>query len=78
MHHASGNRLVGQPVCLWIQKFSIDHVVYILDRVWLAVLDKEDKNVCMWQPTLLKLNDIDFCNRASQNMLLMNVIDQFL
>ncbi len=58
MHHASGNHLVVQPVCLWIWKFSIDHTVYILDCVWLAVFDKEDENVCMWQPMLLKLNDI--------------------
>jgi hypothetical protein len=28
----------------------------------------------MWQPTLLKFNDIDSYNRASQNMLLVNVI----
>jgi hypothetical protein len=27
---------------------------------------------------LLKLNDIDSCNRASQNMVLVNVIDQLL
>jgi hypothetical protein len=51
---------------------------YILDRVWLAVFGKEDDNVCMWQPTLLKLNDIDSRNRASQNMVLVNVIDQLL
>jgi hypothetical protein len=44
--------------------------------VWLVVFGKENENVCMRQPTLLKLNDIDSCNRASQNMLLMNVIDQ--
>ncbi len=78
MHHASGNRLVGQPVCLWIQKFSTDHAVYILDHVWIVVFDKEDEIVCMRQPTLLKLNDIDSHNRASQNMLLVNVIDQLL
>ncbi len=30
----------------------------------------------MWQPTLLKLNDIDSHNRAPQNMFSMNVIDQ--
>jgi hypothetical protein len=78
MHHASGNRLVGQPVCFWIRKFSTDHAVYILDRVWLVVFDKEDENVCMQQPTLLKFNDIDSRNRASQNMLLVNVIDQLL
>ncbi len=32
----------------------------------------------MRQPTLLKLNDIDSYNRASKNMLLVNVIDQLL
>ncbi len=32
----------------------------------------------MRQPTLLKLNDIDSRNRASQNMILVNVIDQLL
>ncbi len=32
----------------------------------------------MWQPTLLKFNYIDFRNRASQNMVLVNVIDQLL
>jgi len=78
MHHASGNHLVGQPICLWIQKFNTDHAVYILDRVWLAIFDKEDENVCMRQPTFLKFNDIDSCNRASQNMFLVNVIDQLL
>jgi len=46
--------------------------------VWLAVFGKEDENVCMQQPTLLKFNDIDSRNRASQNMLLVNVIDQLL
>ncbi len=46
--------------------------------MWLAVFDKEDENVCMRQPTLLKLNDIDSRNRASQNMGLVNVIDQLL
>ncbi len=30
----------------------------------------------MRQPTLLKFNDIDSRNRASQNMLLMNIVDQ--
>jgi hypothetical protein len=69
---------MGQPVCLWIQKFSIDHVVYILDHVWFAIFGKEDENVCMRQLTLLKLNDIDSRNHASQNMLLVNVIDQLL
>jgi hypothetical protein len=78
MHHASGNRLVGQPICLWIQKFNTEHAVYILDRVWLVVFGKEDENECMRQPTLLKLNDIDSRNRASQNMLLVNVIYQLL
>jgi len=78
MHHAFGNHLVGQSVCFLIQKFSTDHVVYILNRVWLVVFDKEDENVCMWQPTLLKLNDIDSLNHVFQNILLMNVIDQFL
>ncbi len=78
MHHASGNHFVGQPIYLWIQKFSTDHAVYILDRVWLAIFDKEDENVCMWQPTLLKFNDIESRNHASQNMLLVNVIDQLL
>jgi hypothetical protein len=53
MHCASGNRFVGQPVCLWIRKFSIDHMVYILNDVWLAIFGKEDENVCMRQPTLL-------------------------
>ncbi len=47
MHHAHGNRLVGQLVCLWIRKFSINHAIYILDRVWLEVFGKEDENVCM-------------------------------
>ncbi len=46
--------------------------------MWLVVFGKEDENVCMRQPTLLKLNDIDSHNRASQNMLLMNVTDQVL
>jgi hypothetical protein len=46
--------------------------------VWLAIFDKEDENVCMRQPTLLKFNDIDSYNRASQNMVLVNVIDQLL
>jgi hypothetical protein len=78
MRHAFGNSLMGQPVCFWIRKFSTDHVVYILDRVWLVVFDKEDENVCMRHPTLLKLNDIDSCNRASQNMFIVNVIDQLL
>jgi hypothetical protein len=32
----------------------------------------------MRQPTLLKLNNIDSRNRVSQNMLLVNVIDQLL
>ncbi len=32
----------------------------------------------MRQPTLLKFNNIDSHNRASQNMLLVNVIDQLL
>jgi hypothetical protein len=53
-------------------------VVYILNYVWLAVFSKKDENVCMQQPTLLKLNDINSNNRASQNMFLMNVIDQLL
>ncbi len=44
--------------------------------MWLVVFGKEDENVCMWQPTLLKFNDTDSCNRASQNILLVNVIDQ--
>ncbi len=78
MRHASSNHLVGQLVCLWIWKFNTDHTVYILDHVWLVVFDKEDENVCMRQPMLLKFNDIDSHNRASQNMLLMNVIDQLL
>jgi len=78
MHHAFGNQLVGQPVCLWIYKFNTDHVVYIFDRVWLEVFGKEDENVCMRQPTLLTLDDIDSRNCASQNMLLVNVIDQLL
>jgi hypothetical protein len=76
MHHAFGNHLVGQPICLWIRKFNTDHVVYIFNRVWLVVFGKEDENVCMRQPMLLKLNDIDSRNRVSQNILLMNVIDQ--
>ncbi len=78
MHHASGNHLVGQPICLWIRKFNTNHAIYILDKVWLAVFSKEDENVCMRQPTLLKLNDIDSHNHASKNMLLVNVIDQLL
>ncbi len=53
-------------------------MVYVLDRVWLAVFDKEVENVCMQQPTLLKFNDIDSCNRVSQNMLLVNVVNKFL
>ncbi len=65
MHHASSNRLVAQLVYLWILKFSIDHAVYILDHVWLTIFGKEDENVCMWQPTLLTLNDIDSHNHAS-------------
>ncbi len=47
MHHAFGNRLVGQLVCFLIRKFSTDHAVYILDHVWLIVFGKEDENVCM-------------------------------
>ncbi len=47
MHHAFGNRFVGQPVCLWIRKFNIDHAVYIFDRVWFVVFGNEDENVCM-------------------------------
>jgi hypothetical protein len=43
-----------------------------------CIFGKENEIVCMWQPTLLKFNDIDSRNRASQNMLLVNVIDQFL
>jgi len=78
MHGASGNRLLGQPICLWIQKFSTNNAVYILNCVWLVVFGKEDENVCMQQPTFLTLNDIDSHNRASQNMLLVNVIDQLL
>jgi hypothetical protein len=78
MHHASGNRLVGQLVCFLTQKFSTDHAVYILNHVWLVVFDKEDENVCMQQPTFLKFNDIDSCNCVSQNMVLVNVIDQLL
>ncbi len=53
-------------------------MVYILNRVWLAVFGKKDENVCMRQPTLLKLNDIDSHNRAFQNMVLVNIIDQLL
>jgi hypothetical protein len=78
MDHASGNCLMGQLICLWIQKFNIDHAVYILDCVWLIVFGKEDENVCMWQPTLLKLNDIYSHNHASHNMFFVNVIDQLL
>ncbi len=47
MYHAFGNSLVGQPICFWIRKFSTDHAVYILDRVWLVVFGKENENVCM-------------------------------
>ncbi len=65
MHHAYGNHFVGQHVCLWIWKFSTDHAVYILDRVWLEIFGKENENVCMRQPTYLKLNDINSRNRAS-------------
>jgi len=61
-----------------IRKFSTNHAVYILDRVWFAVFGKENENVCMWQPPFLKFNDIDSRNRASQNMLLVNVIDRLL
>jgi hypothetical protein len=57
---------------------STDHAVYILDRVWLAVFDKKVENVCMRLSTLLKFNDIDSCNRASQNMVLVNVNNQLL
>jgi hypothetical protein len=78
MHHASGNRFVGQLVCLWIWKFNTNHAVYILDHVWFAIFDKEDENVCMQEPTLLKFNDIDSRNCASQNMFFVNVIDQLL
>jgi hypothetical protein len=78
MHHASGNRLMGQLIRFWIRKFSTDHAVYILHHVWLVVFGIENENVCMRQPTLLKFNDIDSRNRASQNMVLMNVIDQLL
>jgi hypothetical protein len=46
--------------------------------VWLAVFGKEDENVCMRQPMLLKLNDINSRNRGSQNMFFVNVIDQLL
>jgi hypothetical protein len=53
-------------------------VVYIFDRVWLVVFGKEDENVCMQQPTLLKFNDIDSYNRAFENMFVVNVIDQLL
>jgi len=76
MHHAFSNRLVGQPVCLWIRKFRTNHAIYIFDRVWLVAFSKEDENVCMRQPTLLKFNDIDSRNCVSQNMLFVNVIDQ--
>ncbi len=78
MHHVSGNCFVGQLVCFWIWKFSTDYAVYIFDHVWLAVFGKEDENVCMRQPTLLKFNNIDSYNRASQNMVIVNVIDQLL
>ncbi len=78
MHHASGNCFLGQPVCLWIRKFNTDHVVYILNCVWLVVFSKEHENVCTQQPTFFTLNDIDSHNHASQNMLLVNVIDQLL
>ncbi len=46
--------------------------------MWLVVFGKKDENVCMRQPTLLKFNDIDSHKRASQNMVLVNVIDQLL
>ncbi len=78
MHYASGNRLVGQPVCLWIRKFNSNHAVYILDHMWLVVFGNKDDNVCMRQPTLLKLNDIDSSTCAPRNILLVNVIDQLL
>jgi hypothetical protein len=65
MQHAFGNRFVGQLVCLWIRKFNTDHAVYILDRVWFEVFGKKEENVCMRQPTLLTLNDIDSRNRVS-------------
>jgi len=78
MHHASGNRLMGQLVCFLIWKFSTNHAVYIFDHVWFIISGKKDENVCMQQPTLLKFNDIDSRNHASQNMFLMNVIDQLL
>ncbi len=69
---------MGQLVCLWIQKNCTDHAAYIFNHVWLGVFGKEDENVCMRQPTRLKLNDIDSLNRASYNMFLVNVIDQLL
>jgi len=78
MHRAYGNHFMGQLVYLWIRKFSIDHAVYIYDHVWLVVFDKKNENVCMRQPMLLTLNDIDSRNRASHNMLLMNVNNKFL
>jgi hypothetical protein len=65
LHHASGNRLVGQPICLWIRKFNTDHAIYIFDHVWLEVFGKKIENVCIQQPTHLKLNDIDSRNHAS-------------
>ncbi len=79
MDHASCIwQLFRGPTCLFlIREFSSDHAVHVLDRVWFAVFGKEDENVCMQQPTLLKF-DIYFYNRASQNMLLVNVIDQLL
>jgi hypothetical protein len=69
---------VGQPVCLWIRKFNSNHAVYILDHMWLVVFGNKDDNVCMRQPTLLKLNDIDSSTCAPRNILLVNVIDQLL
>jgi hypothetical protein len=90
MHGAFGNVAPHGPCIMhlvtvsWANLFvsgfesSTLIVVYILDRVWLVVFGKEDENVCMRQPTLLTLNDINSHNRASQNMFIMNVIDQLL
>ncbi len=65
---------------LFVSEFGnlAHHAVYIFNRVWLVVFDKEDENVCMRQPTLLKFNDIDSRNRVSHNMVLVNVIDELL
>jgi hypothetical protein len=50
MHHAFGNRLVGQLVRFLIRKFSTDHAIYILDCVWLAVVGEKMKMCACGNP----------------------------